>query len=221
MIRALLFVLAAQLPGRVRERVVRAVFGYEVHPQARVRLCLVSVKHLSLGKNASIGTFTVCKGLDNLILEEEAQIGRLNWITATPKGSGEYFGHLSNRDPSLVMRRHTTITHRHLIDCTDRVEFGEFSGIGGYHATVLTHSVDLNENRQDAAPIEVGEYTFVGTNCILLSGSVVPSYSAVAAGSVFRGRPAESGLYAGVPAKRVADLPTDAKFFAREHGRIG
>lgn len=220
-IRALAFVLVAQLPGGIRRRLMKALFGYDVHPSALIRPCFLSVGHLKMGPNASIGALTVIKGLDNAILEEEAQIGRLNWISGLPTTDSSYFGHLENRDPSLIMKRHSTITHRHLIDCSDRVTLGAFSGLGGFHCTLLTHSVDLHENRQTAAPIEVGEYGFVGTNCILLSGARLPAGSALAAGSVLRGTPEDRGLYSGVPAKRVADIPADAKFFSRTHGRIG
>lgn len=173
-----------------------------------------------MGKDTSIGTFTVCKGLANLILEEGARIGRLNWITGLPTGDSTFFQHLPDRDPSLVMRRHSRITHRHLVDCTDRVTIGAFSGFGGFHSTVLTHTIDIGENRQSAAPVEIGDYSFVATNCVILSGSVVPAQSAIAAGSVFRGKPAESGLYSGVPAKRVADLPTDSPYFSRQHSQF-
>jgi hypothetical protein len=44
---------------------------------------------------------------------------------------------------------------------------------------------------------------------------VVPGYSIVSAGSTVRNAFTEPGLYSGVPAKRVADLPQDAKFFHR------
>ena len=35
-----------------------------------------------------------------------------------------------------------------------------------------------------AAPITIGDYCFVGTNCVLLGGSVLPSYSVLAAKSL-------------------------------------
>lgn len=221
MFRAIFFLIAMRLPGGFRRSLLKRTLGYDIDPTATVGLSLVSVGYLRMDEHAWIGTATVIKGLDRLVMEEHAQIGRLDWISGLPTGSDKFFAHLPDRDPSLIMKRHSTITHRHMIDCSDRITFNPFSGIGGYHCTFLTHSVDLHENRQSAAPIEVGEYTFVATNCVVLGGSRLPAYSALAAGSVMRGSPEESGLYSGVPAKFISKLPEDAKFFKRQHGRIG
>jgi carbonic anhydrase/acetyltransferase-like protein (isoleucine patch superfamily) len=63
--------------------------------------------------------------------------------------------------------------------------------------------------------VTIGDRTMIGSNCVLLGGAVIPGYSVVSAGSTVRNAFTEPGLYSGVPAKKVADLPEDAKFFHR------
>lgn len=218
--KALSFLAIAQLPGSFRARVMRRVFGYDIHPTAHIGLCLVSAKYVRMGENAWIGTLTVAKGLNELVLEEYAQIGRLNWISGLPLDNVGFFSTMTERDPSLEMKRHSTITHRHTVDCSDKVTIGEFAGLGGFRTLLLTHSIDLKESRQIAHPIVIMDRSFVATNCVMLGGAVLPAYSALAAGSVLRGAPKEPGLYSGVPAKKVSNLDPTMKFFVRPHGRI-
>jgi acetyltransferase-like isoleucine patch superfamily enzyme len=73
----------------------------------------------------------------------------------------------------------------------------------------------VRENVQTARPVTIGDRTMIASNCVLLGGTVIPDRSVLAAGSSASGRFEEPGLYGGVPAKRVGDLPEDAKFFHR------
>jgi acetyltransferase-like isoleucine patch superfamily enzyme len=215
MFQALVIFITARLPGGQRQKILRRLFGHEVHPTARIGFCLISVEHLYMAEGSGIGALTVIRGLRRCELHEEADIGRLNWISALPVDEEHFFRTVKDRDPSLIVGRGSVIMHRHLIDCNARVEIGELSGIAGYRCSVITHGVDIRENTQSAQPVYIGDRTMIASNCVILGGSTVPDRSVVAAGSSFRGEHAEPGLYAGVPAKRVGDLPEDAKFFHR------
>src|SRR3712207_7972137 len=43
-----------------------------------------------------------------------------------------------------------------------------------FRSQFLTHSIDLLENVQRSRPIKIGKFCFVGTNSVILGGSVLP-----------------------------------------------
>jgi acetyltransferase-like isoleucine patch superfamily enzyme len=203
------------LSGERRQKLLRRMFGHEVHPTARIGLSFISVEHLYMAENTGIASLTLIRGLRECLLHEEVDIGRFNWITAIPLHGTEFFQKVENRDPSLEVKFGSVILHRHIVDCNAKVTIGELSGLAGYRTTVLTHGVDIRENAQTATPVTIGDRTMVASNCVLLGGAVVPDYSVVSAGSTVRDAFTEPGLYSGVPATRVSGLPQDAKFFHR------
>jgi acetyltransferase-like isoleucine patch superfamily enzyme len=170
---------------------------------------------------AKIGHLTVCRGLERLTLGEHATVGRLNWISAYPRDGSGHFAHRTDRQPNLTLEEHAAITNRHIIDCTDQVTIGRYATVAGFRSQILTHSIDLAECRQDAKPIHIGCYAFVGTACTLLGGARVPDYSIVAANSLLHAAYEEPyRLYAGVPAKAVAELDRNLKYFTRTKGFV-
>lgn len=168
-----------------------------------------------------IGTFTVCKNLDFIHMRAESRIGRGNWITGFPSGHPRHFAHQQERRPELILGEHAAITNRHLIDCTSRVEIGRFTTFAGFQSQILTHSIDLSECRQSSAPVTIGEFCFIGTNCVILGGSTLPSYSALAAKSLLN-KPFEQNhvLYGGVPARQLKQLSEGLRYFHRTVGMV-
>lgn len=206
---------AGLMPGEFRQKLLRRLFGHEIHPTANIGFNFISVEHLYMAEGSGINHLNMIRGLRRCELHEEVDIGRFNWITAIPLAQTMFFTKVEDRDPSLIVKRASVILHRHIIDCNAKVTIGEYSGLAGYRSTILTHGVDIKENAQTAQPVSIGDRTMVASNCVLLGGTVIPDRSVVAAGSSCRGRHEEPGLYSGVPAKRVGDLPEDAKFFHR------
>jgi serine acetyltransferase len=179
-------------------------------------------KKLVMGPGSRIGHGTVCVHLDEVQLGEQARIGRLNWITGFPAdGGGGFFEHQPGRVSRLRVGRHAAITNRHLIDCTSEVSVGAFATVAGFRSQLLSHSIDLNQNRQDSGPIEIGEHCFVGTGCILLGGARLPACSVLGAGAVLNKAQTETHtLYAGQPAAAVKKLDPEARYFKRETGLV-
>lgn len=206
---------AGLIPGEYRQKLLRRLFGHEIHPTARIGFNFISVEHLYMAEGSGINHLNMIRGLRRCELHEEVDIGRFNWITAIPLAQTDFFTKVEDRDPSLVIGKASVILHRHIVDCNAKVTLGEFSGLAGYRTTILTHGVDIKENAQTARPVTIGDRTMIASNCVLLGGAVVPEWSVLAAGSSVVGAHEEPGLYSGVPAKRVADLPQDAKFFHR------
>ena len=209
------------LPWFLRRVLLQALCGYSLHRTSRIGFSLVYPDELVMGEHASIGHLTVCKGLRRLHMGAHSMIGRGNWITGFPAENKTFFAHQKDRVPELIVGAQSAITHRHIIDCTSSVQIGEFTTIAGFRSQILTHSIDLMDCRQSSAPVKIGDYCFVGTDCVLLGGSVLPSYSALGAKSLLNKAHTETYcLYAGVPAKPVKSLGPEVKYFKRDVGFV-
>jgi len=219
--RLILACLALLLPWPLKRRLLQGLFGYRIHPTARIGLSLVLVERLEMQAHSRIGHLNVLKGLVLLRLGEHARIGRNNWIYAFPRGHARHFAHLPERNPALILGEHSAITHRHLIDCTECVSIGRFATVAGYCSQILTHSVDVYRGRQHAEPVHLGDFTFIGTDSCILGGAVLPDHCVLAAKSLLRtAHETPYRVYAGVPSREVAELPPDAGYFTRSQGFI-
>ncbi len=216
-----LYALSLLLPWVLRRRVLGWMFHYDLHPTSRIGLSWVRPEKLVMGPQTRIGHLTFCKGLELLQMDSYATIGRGNWITGFPRGGEKHFAHQEDRRPMLIVGEHSAITNRHLIDCTNAVTLGRFTTFAGFQSQILSHSIDLEQGRQSSAPIEIGDYCFVGTNVVILGGSVLPSYCVLGAKSLLSKAFAETyTLYAGVPAKPVKKLEATIGYFVRETGFV-
>ena len=224
-VKLLLQLLCVFLPWPLRRRVLSLCFGYRIDPRSRIGFAWVYPGQLILEEGASIGHLTVCKGLDLLHLEKHASIGRGNWITGLSTkqpGPGPHpFSHQPDRVSALIVQEHAAITNRHLIDCTHQVTIGAHTTFAGFHSQILTHSIDLKHNRQHSSPVRIGTYCFVGTNVVILAGSVLPDGAVLGATSLLNKAYAETHqLYAGVPARPVAALDPGLAYFHRTTGFV-
>ena len=219
--KSLLRCFVVLLPWPLKRRLMTWLFGYRLHPSSHIGLSWIFPVSLEMDEQSRIGHLTVCKGLSLLKIEKHASIGRLNWISAYPLGAPTHFVHLPDRQPQLALREHAAITHRHIIDCTDRITIGRFSTLAGFRSQLLTHSIDLVTCRQDAKAINIGEYCFIGTACTILGGTVIPDHSVVGANALLNAIYRDSyRLYAGVPAREVSRLDPGMKYFTRTKGFV-
>jgi hypothetical protein len=219
--KTFLMFVSLLLPWELRRRFLETQFGYELHPTSRIGFAWILPRKLIMEENTSIGHLTVCKNISLLHLEACSSIGRGNWITGFPKGFSRHFAEETDRQPQLIVGEHSAITHRHLIDCTNSVSLGKFTTFAGFQSQVLTHSIDLEKNRQTSAPVRIGDYCFVGTNSVLLGGSSLPHHSVLGAKSLLNKSFTETHqLYAGVPAKPLQALSPDLAYFRRTEGFV-
>ena len=216
-----LMLLSLFLPWPLRRQVLRLCFGFRIARTARIGFAWVLPDRLIMEEGAEIGNLTVCKNLALIEMKACSRIGRGNWITGFPSGLSTHFAEEADRSPELILGEHSAITNRHLIDCTSRVTIGRFSTLAGFRSQILTHSIDVLKCRQTSRPITIGKYCFVGTNCVLLGGSVLPDFSVLAAKSLLnKAFTAEYTLYGGVPAHELRELPKDAAYFHRVTGHV-
>lgn len=215
--------LSLFLPWPLRRRLLQRAFGYELHPTSRIGFSWVFPgRTLVMGEHAIIGHLTVCHHLDDLRIGSYGAIGPMNWITGYPtRGRRPMFAGNPDRRPELLLGEHAAITTRHYIDCTDSVRIGRFTTFAGCRSVVMSHSVDVGRNRQRCAPVTIGEYCFVGTNCVVLGGSALPDRSVLGAMSLLNRELSTSyRLYGGSPAREIGELDEDALYFHRSQGCV-
>ncbi len=221
MLKKILMLFSLFLPWGLRRPFLQWQFGYSIHKTSRIGLSWIFPAHLVMEEHARIGHLTLCKNVDRLQLGPHALIGQLNWITGFPRGQSRHFAHQPERRPELILERHAGISSRHFIDCTARVRIGAFTTIAGYRSQLITHSIDLAAGRQSSAPIEIGEYCFVGTEAVVLGGATLPHHSVLGAKSLLNKKwEAPYQLYGGVPAKPLRELSPELEYFRRQEGFV-
>jgi acetyltransferase-like isoleucine patch superfamily enzyme len=221
MLKNLLMLLSIALPWPARRRLLEDQFGYSLHPTSRIGLAWIYPRRLIMEEGSRIGHLTLCKNIDLLHVGAHAVIGQLNWITGFPSGESRHFAHQPDRRPELIVGAHAGISSRHLIDCTARVRIGAFATLAGFRSQLVTHSIDLQLSRQSAEPIEIGEYCFVGTDCVLLGGAILPHHCVLGAKSLLNKKwDTPYQLYGGVPAKPLKELSQDMEYFRRQEGFV-
>jgi acetyltransferase-like isoleucine patch superfamily enzyme len=220
-VKKILMLFSMLLPWRARRWLLQKQFGYQIHPTCRIGFSCIFPARLIMEERSRIENLTVCKNIDLLHLKAHATIGRGNWITGFPLGPSPHFAEEKDRRPELIVGEHSAITHRHLIDCTNSVVIGKFTTVAGFQSQIITHSIDIEKNRQSSLPVRIGDYCFVGTNCVLLGGSLLPDFCVLGAKSLLNKSFTESHqLYAGVPARLIEELSPDCKYFQRTEGFV-
>jgi acetyltransferase-like isoleucine patch superfamily enzyme len=207
------------LPMGLKRYLGQRLLGWEIHPTARIGFSIINVPRLTMGPLASIGSLNVIKGLEELRLDEGASIGTRNSVTGFPLSSPEFnevFKRSPNRYPALILGKHASISVVHDIDCSDRVELAEYASLDGFRSTVMTHNLNLVQDKFEAAPVEIGHHSVVMSGCTLLSGTRIPERCVISAGSIITTKLTnELTRYGGNPAEAIGSLPGTWRFFHR------
>jgi acetyltransferase-like isoleucine patch superfamily enzyme len=138
----------------------------------------------------------IVRGGARVSLGDYSEVMRLNVLNAIPD-------HDCTTEPESVLEvgAGTVITSGHRIDFTDKVTLGKNVIVGGRNSSLWTH------NRQETAPIEIGDFCYLGSEVRLAPGAKLPDECILGLGSVLTGKIEEPrSLVAGVPAKVVRPL---------------
>ncbi len=209
------------IPYFIRRYLLNYLYNYNLEAGSYIGFSYIYPEILIMKKGSYIGHFNTAIHLSKITLEANSKIGRFNWITGYPMNNKKHFSHLTNRKSELFIGKESAITKNHHIDCTDKISIGDYSIIGGYHSQLITHQIDIIENRQTCNPIVIGSYTYVGTNVVILGGSKLPSYSILGAKSLLKKEFIEEyTLYGGTPAKKIKNIPEHSKYFKRTKGFV-
>lgn len=219
----------ALLPPFMKRPCYRLFFGYRIGKRVRVGLSIIDakecridddvqighlnvvigVKKLSIGDHVRIGHLNIIRGGDEVLLGRFSEIIRLNEINSIPDPDV-----VNEVEPRFLLGDGSVITTGHKIDFTDRVEIGRRTIIGGRNSSLWTH------NRQRTRPVEIGSFTYVGSEIRIAPGGSIPSRCIVGIGTVITGQlTGEEQLIAGVPGKVIKELGEEDKFLIERKTR--
>ena len=182
-LRLAVLALVGILPTVLKKPLYRLMFGYRFGPGVRIGLSLLDaqvvaldagarighlnailrVGQLQAGRCARIGMMNIVRGGERVTLGDYAEVMRLNVLNAIPD-------HDCTTEPESVLDvgAGTVITSGHRIDFTDKVTLGKNVIIGGRNSSLWTH------NRQETAPIEIGDFCYLGSEVRLAPGAKLP-----------------------------------------------
>ena len=133
---------------------------------------------------------------------------RLGWIGVQRSDIRDgclFIGFEVHMDGPCYLNRQVFIDASAPVRIGKNVQFGPRSAI---HTS--THEIGPREQRGGAPqtlPVTIGDGCWIGAGAIILPGTTVAPGCVVAAGAVVTKDTAPDGLYAGVPARRIKDLP--------------
>src|SRR5258708_5960554 len=183
-VKTLIQVACFGLPWAIRRPILAWSHGYAIDRTARIGFSVILADAAILEAKSFVGHFNYIGRLEQLTLREGAQIGRYNWITGLSKlQNSPFFKGKLSRKSELTLGRGSNIVNWHLVDCTDAVIFGEFSGLAGSRSQIVTHGIDIMRMKQTCAPVMVGSNSMLATGVIVMKGVTISSQCIVRAGS--------------------------------------
>jgi len=217
--RLALLAVVGLLPGPIKRPLYRALFGYRIGRGVRIGLVLLDAEavelgdgteigHLNLvtrvgslvtGKSVRIGALNIIRGGERVVLGDYVEVMRLNVLNAIPD-------HDCTTSPvsRLEIRAGAVVVSGHRIDFTDRVTIGRNVIVGGRNSSLWTH------NRQQTAPIAIGDFCYLGSEVRLAPGARLAERSILGLGSVLAGAIDTPGsLVGGVPARIIRPLTAE------------
>jgi len=228
-LRLALLAVIALLPGFVKRPLYRSLFGYRIGRGVRIGLVILDadsvelgegteIGHLNLitrvgsfitGQSVRIGPLNIIRGGERVRLGDYAEVMRLNVLNAIPD-------HDCTTSPAsrLEIGRGAVVVSGHRIDFTDQVTIGQNVIIGGRNSSLWTH------NRQSTAPIEIGDFCYLGSEVRLAPGARLAERSILGLGSVLAGAIDTPGsLVGGVPARIIRPLTAEDDALIRRKAR--
>ncbi|MBD0370377.1 MAG: hypothetical protein ICV60_06040 [Pyrinomonadaceae bacterium] len=226
-----LLVLAgiAVLPSFLKRSCYRLFFGYSIGKRVSIGFSILDARSCTIEDDVRIGHLNLVIGVDKLTVGDHTRIGhlniirggkevrlgryseimRLNEINSIPEPDA-----VNNLDPRFLLGPGSIVTTGHKIDFTDRVEIGRRTVLGGRNSSLWTH------NRQRTRPIEIGSFTYIGSEIRVAPGGRIPSHCIIGMGAVITGRlTGEYYLIVGVPAKQIRPLSEDDRFLIEKKTR--
>lgn len=220
--RLMMLAIVALLPSFLKRPCYRLFFRYRIGKRVRIGLSIldarecvidddvrighlnvvIGVGKLSIGDHVRIGHLNILRGGDEVRLGRYSEIIRLNEINSIPEPDV-----VNPVEPRFLLGAGSVVTTSHKIDFTDRVEIGRRTILGGRNSSLWTH------NRQRTRPIEIGSFTYIGSEIRVAPGGSIPSRCIVGIGAVVTNRlTEEEWLIGGVPAKPIKELSEEDKF---------
>jgi acetyltransferase-like isoleucine patch superfamily enzyme len=219
--------LVGLLPSVLKRPLYRGLFGYRIGRGVRIGLCLLDAAEVDLGDGTRIGHLNLVLRVGRLVTGRHVRIGPLNIIRGGERVQmGDYAtvmrlnvlnaipDHDCTTQPTSVLElgAGAIVVSGHRLDFTDRITIGKNVIVGGRNSSLWTH------NRQQTAPITIGDFCYLGSEVRLAPGASLPERCILGLGSVLSGRIDDAGsLVGGMPARVLRPLtPEDDTLIRRK-----
>lgn len=128
-----------------------------------------------------------------------------------PVGNSTIWPHVYFHTADISIGSGVTINHGAHFENVAHISIGQRTGVASF-AVVLTstHTLGPHERRYGEwtpKAVHIGAGCWIGVGATILPGVTIGDGCLIAAGAVVREDCEPDGLYAGVPAKRIKDLP--------------
>lgn len=224
-LRLAVLAVVGLLPNLLKRPLYRLLFGYRIGLRVRIGFMLLDagtvelgddtvIEHLNLvlrvgrlvtGRRVHIGPLNIIRGGQQVTLGHYASVMRFNVLNAIPDHNCT-----TNPTPVLEIGDGCVVVSGHRIDFTDRVRLGRNVILGGRNSSLWTHA------RQQTAPIEIGDFCYLGSEIRVAPGSRLADECILALGSVLSGEIDRPGsLVGGVPARVVRPLTEEDRALVR------
>ena len=210
----------AVLPSVIKRPIYNRIFGFRIASSAKIGLSILDVDHLEmdegsrighgnllhrtervhLGRGAQIGYGNLVRGGDAVDLDEYATVLRFNVCNSIPDNDCE-----GPTDPRLLIGKGAYVVSGHRLDFTDRIALGRNVILAGHNSSFWTH------NRQATRPIEIGDFSYVGSEVRIAPGARLGHESILGMGAVLAGQLDGGKVSGGVPARPIRDVTEDEK----------
>jgi UDP-3-O-[3-hydroxymyristoyl] glucosamine N-acyltransferase len=226
--RLALLAVVAVLPGFVKRPLYRVLFRYRIGRDVHIGLVILDAEAVDLGDGTRIGHLNLITRVGSLVTGKSVRIGPLNIIRGGEVRLGDYAEvmrlNVLNAIPDhdcttspvsrLEIGAGAVVVSGHRIDFTDQVTIGRNVILGGRSSSLWTH------NRQQTAPIVIGDFCYLGSEVRLAPGARLPERSILGLGSVLTGAIDTPGcLVAGVPARIVRPLTAEDEVLIHRKAR--
>jgi acetyltransferase-like isoleucine patch superfamily enzyme len=218
-LRLALLAAIGLLPGLIKRPLYRALFGYRIARGVRIGIVLLDARRVELAEGTEIGHFNLITRVEHLVTGTGVRIGSLNIIRGGERVQlGDYAEvmrlNVLNAIPDhdcttspvsrLEIGAGAVVVSGHRIDFTDRVTIGRNVIVGGRNSSLWTH------NRQQTAPIEIGDFCYLGSEVRIAPGARLAERSILGLGSVLASPIDTPGsLVGGMPAKVIRPLTAE------------
>jgi acetyltransferase-like isoleucine patch superfamily enzyme len=113
----------------------------------------------------------------------------------------------------LVIGARTNVGENAILDARGGLVIGRNVNLSSQvHIWTAQHAWNSPDFAYMKAPVTIGENVWIGPRVTVLPGAVIGDGAVIAAGAVVSGKVEQYALYAGVPAKRIADRTQDLDY---------
>lgn len=207
MVRKLAFaLLIACVPfSALRRNLYRGLLGYAIPNSSRIGfLTVIAVSSFRVGERVEIGPLNLFKGPIDVVIGDDARIGRLNRFTCSWQITDERFAG-RNYARRFSLGAGSLILQEHFFDVYGEIAIGDGTWIAGHGSQFWTHGVSVSDR-----DIRIGNNNYLGSAVRVAPGATLGNDNLVALGSVLLSKlDCNNSLVSGFPAKAIRSIAED------------